>query len=119
MEKEPAVYILTNRPNGTLYVGVTSDLAGRLDAHVRELFPGFTKRYGLKCLVYYEVFDCMDDAIIREKRLKNWKRAWKIRLILQANPEWCDLYNHTDGQVLDLPGDEQLEFERTNIQWPD
>ena len=61
----------------------------------------------------------MDDAIIRERRLKNWKRAWKIRLILQANPEWCDLYDCVSGDVLDLPGNEFLEFERTHLQWRD
>ncbi|MBI1239682.1 MAG: GIY-YIG nuclease family protein [Alphaproteobacteria bacterium] len=86
------VYILTNRPNGVLYVGVTNDLVRRAHEHREGLYPGFTKRHGLKMLVHYEEYADVRDAIWREKRLKTWNRAWKVRLILQDNPEWCDLY---------------------------
>lgn len=86
------VYILTNKPNGTLYVGVTSDLRRRIWEHREGVVDGFTKRYGLKRLVYAEPHDDMLTAIQREKNLKHWSRAWKVRLILGANPEWNDLY---------------------------
>ena len=85
------VYIMTNRPNGTLYVGVTSDLARRVYEHREGLIDGFTKRYGLKRLVYFEPFDSIKDAIQRESNMKHWPRAWKARLILDANPGWADL----------------------------
>ncbi len=83
---------MTNRPNGTLYVGVTSNLARRAYEHREGLIAGFTKQYGLKRLVYYEAFDLIQDAIQREKNIKHWPRAWKARLILDSNPEWRDLY---------------------------
>lgn len=83
----------TNRPRGTLYVGVTSALAGRVYQHREGLVEGFTKRYGLKCLVWYEVHESMLVAIAREKTLKRWKRAWKIELIEAMNPDWRDLYS--------------------------
>jgi putative endonuclease len=86
------VYILTNRPNGTLYVGVTADLARRIYEHREGLVEGFTKRYGLKRLVYVERYDDIRDAIQREKNIKHWRRAWKVRLILANNPDWRDLY---------------------------
>jgi putative endonuclease len=86
------VYIMTNRPNGTLYIGVTSDIARRVWEHREGLGEGFTARYGLKCLVYAERHEDIRDAIIREKRLKQWRRAWKVRLILSENPDWEDLY---------------------------
>ena len=86
------VYFMTNRPNGTLYVGVTSDLARRAYEHREGLSDGFIKQYGLKRLVYYEAFDSIQDAIQREKNIKHWPRAWKARLILDANPDWRDLY---------------------------
>ena len=86
------VYILTNRPNGILYVGVTSDLVRRVFEHRSGFVAGFTKRYGLKRLVYFEQFDDIENAIVREKRLKKWNRAWKIRLIEELNPNWDDLY---------------------------
>jgi putative endonuclease len=86
------IYILTNRPNGTLYVGVTADLARRVYEHREGLVEGFTKRYGLKRLVYVERHDDIRDAIRREKNIKNWRRAWKVRLILANNPDWRDLY---------------------------
>lgn len=89
---QPAVYILANRPYGTLYTGVTSDLARRIFEHREGLIPGFTLRYGIKTLVYYEFFAMMGDAIQREKRIKEWRRAWKIELVESLNPEWRDLY---------------------------
>lgn len=87
------VYIVTNRPNGTLYVGVTSDLARRIREHREGVVDGFTKRYGLKRLVYSEYYEEIAIAIQREKSLKHWSRAWKVRLILAENPEWDDLYD--------------------------
>ena len=87
------VYIVTNRPNGTLYVGVTSDLARRLWEHREGVADGFTKKYGLKCLVWAERHDDIQSAIQREHNLKHWPRAWKIQLILAGNPGWNDLYD--------------------------
>jgi putative endonuclease len=87
------VYIMTNRPNGTLYLGVTSDLARRVWEHREGVIEGFTKRYGLKGLVWYEPHDDIRTAIQREKNMKHWPRAWKVRLILDMNPEWRDLYD--------------------------
>jgi putative endonuclease len=87
------VYIMTNRPNGTLYVGVTSHLARRVWEHREGVAEGFTKRYGLKRLVYAESHDDIVTAIQREKNIKHWPRAWKVRLILDTNPEWTDLYD--------------------------
>ncbi len=87
------VYIVTNRPHGTLYVGVTSDLARRAWEHREGVIDGFTKRYGLKRLVYAEQHASMSAAIGRETRLKHWPRAWKARLIVATNPEWADLYD--------------------------
>ncbi len=81
------------KPNGVLYIGVTSQLKKRVWEHRENLVEGFTKRYGVHSLVYYEVFDGMNEAILREKRLKKWNRAWKIRLIQTKNPEWSDLYD--------------------------
>jgi putative endonuclease len=86
------VYIMTNRPNGTLYVGVTNDIARRAWEHREGILDGFTKRYGLKRLVYFETFDSIVDAIRREKAMKHWPRAWKVRLIMRTNPDWDDLY---------------------------
>jgi putative endonuclease len=86
------IYIVTNRANGTLYTGVTSNLARRIYEHREALVDGFTKKYGLKRLVYYEAYDDIRQAIQREKNIKHWPRAWKIRLILEINPDWRDLY---------------------------
>ncbi len=86
------VYILASQRNGTLYIGVTSDLAKRVWRHKEGEIKGFTKRYGVHRLVHYEAFDEISDAIAREKQLKDWKRAWKIQLIEKSNPEWDDLY---------------------------
>jgi putative endonuclease len=92
MLRAPAVYIMTNKRNGTLYVGVTADLGRRCWEHREGLYPGFTKHYGLKLLVWYERQGLMTDAIAREKQLKAWKRSWKIELIEKLNPTWRDLY---------------------------
>lgn len=89
--KCPCVYILASRRNGTLYVGVTSDLARRLSEHKTSAIDGFTKRYGVSLLVYVEVHDMMPDAIQREKHIKKWRRAWKLELIEKSNPQWRDL----------------------------
>ena len=86
------VYIMSNRPNGTLYIGVTSNLARRAWEHRMGLIEGFTKRYGLKRLVYAEPHGDIATAIAREKALKHWPRARKVRLILAGNPQWDDLY---------------------------
>jgi putative endonuclease len=86
------VYILTNRPSGILYVGVTNDLIRRMFEHRSGFVEGFTKRYGLKRLVYFERFDDIRDAIQREHNIKHWSRAWKVRTIVAANPDWDDLY---------------------------
>lgn len=86
------VYLMTNRPNGTLYCGVTNDIARRAHEHRENLVPGFTRRYGLKRLVWFEAFDDIRDAIQRETSIKRWPRAWKVRLILTENPDWADLY---------------------------
>ena len=86
------VYIMTNRRNGILYVGVTSNLPSRAYQHREGVVDGFTKRYGLKLLVYYEAFDDIRLAIQREKTMKHWPRAWKVRLIHEMNPQWNDLY---------------------------
>jgi putative endonuclease len=93
VDRQPAVYILANKRNGTLYVGVTSDLVRRIWEHKKSLIEGFTKRYGIKQLVWYELHQTMQSAIVKEKRLKEWKRAWKLELIEETNPDWCDLYD--------------------------
>ncbi len=91
-EKQGFVYILASKKNGTLYIGVTSDLVKRVWEHKNDVAEGFTRRYGVKTLVYYEVSDSIESAIWREKQMKEWQRAWKIRLIEEENPEWNDLY---------------------------
>ena len=90
--KQPCIYIITNRHNTTLYIGVTSNLMQRIYQHKNKLVQGFSARYNLNKLVYFEQFEDMDNAIIREKRLKLWKRDWKNRLINEINPSWRDLY---------------------------
>lgn len=90
--KEDWVYIVTNKPNGTLYVGVTANIARRAWEHREETLEGFTKRYGLERLVYVEHHETIAGAIQREKTIKHWPRRWKIELILSTNPEWSDLY---------------------------
>ena len=85
------VYMLTNKPRGTLYIGVTNNLARRVYEHKNERFPGFTKKYGLKMLVYVQHYEYIEAALSLEKRLKGWHRQWKINLIEQQNPGWFDL----------------------------
>ena len=86
------VYILASRRNGTLYTGVTNDIARRVHEHREGVAEGFTKRHGVTCLVYMEPHDRIEDAILREKRIKRWRRAWKCSLVERDNPEWADLY---------------------------
>ncbi len=87
------VYIVTNVPRGTLYVGVTNDLVRRAYEHREGLVKGFTQRYRLKMLVYYERYDTPSAAIQREKNIKHWLRAWKLKLVESSNPQWRDLFN--------------------------
>ena len=93
MNKQPAVYILASKRNGTLYIGVTSDLVKRIWEHKNNVVEGFTKRYSVHQLVWYEVHESMESAIEREKRLKGWKRKWKLELIESSNTNWQDLFN--------------------------
>jgi putative endonuclease len=90
---QPCVYILASKKNGTLYIGVTSDVVKRVWEHKNEFVEGFTKRYRVHTLVWYEAHETMESAIAREKVLKNWKRAWKLELIEQSNPGWKDRYD--------------------------
>jgi len=90
--KQFYVYILCSKRNGTLYIGVTSDLIKRIYEHKNDLVDGFTKKYGIHRLVWYETHDSAESAITREKQMKKWKRAWKLKLIEQNNPKWNDLY---------------------------
>jgi len=92
MSRSPCVYIIADKRHGTLYTGVSADLSRRSWEHREGLYAGFTKRYGLKLLVWYEHHDRMEEAITREKQIKSWKRAWKIELIEKLNPTWRDLY---------------------------
>ena len=92
VEKCYWVYILASRIGGTLYIGVTNSLIRRVYEHREGLVEGFTKQYGVHRLVYFEQFDEIEQAILREKRLKKWDRAWKIQLIEENNPNWDDLY---------------------------
>ncbi|MFA5040693.1 MAG: GIY-YIG nuclease family protein [Bdellovibrionales bacterium] len=97
MEKQYWVYIVTDKPYGTLYVGVTSDLARRSTEHNTAQYDGFTKKYGLKRLVWCEEFSSPYEAIAAEKKIKKWKRIWKIDLIKKINPKWLDLYETING----------------------
>ena len=91
-EKRPCVYILASQRNGTLYVGVTSDLSRRIEAHQSNAVPGFTRRYGVHRLVFAEFHDTMEGAIRREHQIKKWRRVWKLELIEGLNPQWRDLF---------------------------
>ncbi|HVC53631.1 MAG TPA: GIY-YIG nuclease family protein [Stellaceae bacterium] len=91
IEKRSCVYILASRRNGTLYVGVTSDLVRRVAQHRSQAVAGFTRDYGVYRLVYAEFHETMPDAILREKRIKKWRRTWKLELIERENPQWLDL----------------------------
>ena len=90
--KQPCVYLLANRRNGTLYVGLTSDLIRRVFQHREDLVPGFTKKYRVHTLAWFEPHATMPEVIAREKSIKEWKRAWKVELIEASNPYWLDLY---------------------------
>ncbi len=92
MEKQPCVYILASDRNGTLYIGVTSNLIKRIWQHKNLSIKGFTNQYKVYRLVWYEPHERMESAILREKQLKKWNRDWKLRLIEKVNPEWMDLY---------------------------
>jgi putative endonuclease len=92
------VYILASKRNGTLYIGVTNDLIRRVAEHKSGQYDGFTKKYGVNTLVFYEDTNDIEVAIIREKQLKKWKRAWKLRLIEENNPAWRDLYADIRGE---------------------
>jgi putative endonuclease len=93
MKKQPAVYILASKKNGTLYTGVTSDLIKRMWEHKNDLVEGFSKRYGVHNLVWYELHADMTSAIEKEKNIKEWKRKWKLNLIEKINHDWRDLYD--------------------------
>ena len=93
MSKQPCVYLLASKRNGTLYVGVTSDLVKRVWEHKNHVVDGFTKQYGVGLLVWYEMHETMESAIQREKAIKEWQRAWKLKLIEKFNPDWKDLYD--------------------------
>jgi len=92
IEKVFLVYMMASRRNGTLYIGVTGNPVGRISQHQNDWFEGFTKRYGVKLLVWYEFQIDVEVAIRREKQIKEWQRAWKVRLIEAENPEWRDLF---------------------------
>lgn len=93
--REFFVYILASKKNGTLYIGMTNNLNRRVYEHKQNLVPGFTSRYGVRCLVYVERYEHVDDAIRREKQLKSWNRQWKIELIEEDNPHWEDLFDRS------------------------
>jgi putative endonuclease len=97
----PCVYILASRPNGTLYIGVTSDLLGRTWKHRNEFHEGFTKKHRVNQLVWFELHPTMASAITRESAMKRWKREWKIKLIESGNPSWRDLYPELTGEAPD------------------
>lgn len=107
------VYIVASRRNGTLYVGITNDVLRRTWEHKSDLIEGFTRKYGVHILVWYETHNDINEAIIREKKLKHWKRAWKIELIEKQNSGWNDLYDRLIGEIAlpDVPGS---PFPRTN-----
>lgn len=92
MNRQPCVYILASKRNGTLYTGVTSNLIQRVWQHKNDFVEGFTKKYAVKTLVWYELHSTIENAISREKTIKNWKRIWKLSLIEELNPQWRDLY---------------------------
>lgn len=97
MDKYSFVYILASKPRGTLYTGVTSDLVGRVWQHKNDVFEGFTKKYRVHQLVWYECGESIEGAIQREKQIKKWNRAWKLELIEKFNPMWDDLYDRLTG----------------------
>ncbi len=92
MEKAGYVYVMASRKNGTIYIGVTSDLIGRVYQHRNGMIDGFTKKCGCKLLVWFEAYDSIDAARYRELQMKKWNRAWKLRAIEEKNPDWNDLF---------------------------
>jgi len=100
------VYILASCRNGTLYIGVTNDVARRTWEHKNDLIEGFTKKYGVHVLVWYELHEDINEAIAREKRMKRWNRAWKVALIERTNSGWNDLYDRLIGEIsgMETPG---------------
>ena len=104
MEKDFHVYIIASKRNGTLYIGVTSNLIKRVYQHKNNLLEGFTSKYAVHLLVYYEKHLSADSAIRREKRLKSWKRQWKLALIEKENPKWLDLYSEITGSCDQVAG---------------
>jgi putative endonuclease len=109
MEKQPTVYILASKRNGTLYTGVTSNLIKRVWEHKNNAVPGFTKRYGVHTLVWFELHATMESAIKREKCIKEWKRKWKLALIEKNNQNWHDLYNSITGLDSGLRRNDELK----------
>ena len=97
MTKKAYVYILTSKRNGTLYIGITTDLVKRIYEHKHDLVDGFTKKYKVHRLVYFEEHEDIRQAITREKQIKKWKRKWKLELIEKVNPNWRDLYTEIVG----------------------
>ena len=97
--KEPVVYILASKRNGTLYIGVTSDLVQRIWQHRNGIVDGFSNRHSIKTLVWYEMHATMESGIRREKALKKWNRAWKLKLIEERNPDWIDLWPEINGEA--------------------
>jgi putative endonuclease len=97
-EKLPTVYLLASKPYGTLYIGVTSNLCSRVSLHKQKHYSGFTAKYGVDKLVWFEFHPSMADAISREKQMKEWRRAWKIKLIEDMNPRWLDLFAEKCGR---------------------
>ena len=93
MERQPVVYILTNKRNGTLYTGVTSNIIKRVWEHKNHVVKGFTDKYNITTLVWYESHETMESAILREKTIKSWRRTWKLNIIEKMNPQWKDLYD--------------------------
>ena len=96
-EKSPCVYLLASKPNGVIYLGVTSDIVKRVWQHKNAFVDGFSKKYKVHNLVWFEAHEDMGAAILREKRIKKWQRAWKVELIEEGNPVWCDLYGDIIG----------------------
>ncbi|HVW93716.1 MAG TPA: GIY-YIG nuclease family protein [Devosia sp.] len=99
MAKTFIVYMMASRRDGTIYIGVSGNPLGRIWQHKNDSFEGFTKRYGAHRLVWYEVHESAEAPIRREKQLKEWHRAWKVRLIEEHNPEWRDLYSELTGET--------------------
>jgi putative endonuclease len=114
MKKQPCVYILTSRKHGTLYTGVTSDLTQRLYQHRAKTTDGFTARHNISLLVWFEMHETMEAAILREKRIKKWNRDWRIRLIEEENPDWLDLATSLGFEPLPMQDKKPFRHSRKN-----